>query len=260
VLHKREDGYHQIRTVFHELELHDSLTFTLTRNPDVRFLTNVSELNHRDNLVVRVAEFMQKRYQVQHGVEIVLSKNIPIAAGLGGGSSDAAQTIVALDDLWGLGLTPEERNDIAARFGSDINFFLVGGRAIGTGRGEIIEPLPDLELEHVLLVNPGFPVSSAEAYRLVRFGEAPSDWEAYLSNGDVELAKNDLEAGISRNYPEIAGLIDDLRSRGVKTILSGSGPTVVGFCPDADTADTLADEFARKGAWTCVTRTIPRER
>jgi 4-diphosphocytidyl-2-C-methyl-D-erythritol kinase len=260
VLRKREDGYHELRTVFHELELHDSLTFTLTKNSGVGFLTNIPELNNRSNLVVRIAEYMQKQYQVRHGVEIVLTKNIPVAAGLGGGSSDAAQTILGLDSLWDLELTPDERHEIAARFGSDINFFLIGGRAIGTGRGEVIEPLPDLEIQNVLLVNPGFAVSSSEAYRLVRTNDPSPDWERYLETNDLDLAMNSLEEGICWNYPEIAEMIDDLRRNGVKTILSGSGPTVIGFCPDADTARTLADEHAQKGAWTCVTRTVNRER
>ncbi|MCD4828697.1 MAG: 4-(cytidine 5'-diphospho)-2-C-methyl-D-erythritol kinase [Candidatus Cloacimonetes bacterium] len=254
VLARREDGYHEIRTVFHEIDLCDTIRFTLTENKRIKFFTNVKSLQNRENLVCRISRFIQKTFSVQAGAAIDLHKSIPVAAGLGGGSSDAATTIRALSELWSLHLSDEQMHDIAAEFGSDINFFLVGGRAAGFGRGERIEPLADSGIENIVLANPGFGVSSAEAYSAVERYDGSDAWDKYLASGDVRLAHNALQAGVCRRFPAIQALLNDIAEAGARPLLSGSGPTVIGFCPDAETATALCGRFARRGMWSIVTR------
>ncbi len=249
-------------TVFQELELHDTLIFTLTKKRDVEILTNVKSLQNRQNLICRIAFFIQETYNVESGAVVQLEKRIPVAAGLGGGSSNAAATILALSELWSLNLTHKEMHEIAAKFGSDINFFLVGGTALGTGRGEVIEPMPDREEETILLVNPRFDVSSAEAYKLYARKGIVKDRSLVIAEMKEGLREhrcfNALEAGIRETYPEIDSILNRMNEAGVPSMLSGSGPTCIGFCKSSDKAGLLASSFEKDGFWTCLTKTRNR--
>ena len=255
----RLDGYHEIRTIFSEIDLYDVLNFTLTKNSAIKILANIDFVSLEKNLIYKVAIFIQKKYNVLNGAKIDLQKNIPIAAGLGGGSSNAAQTILALNEIWKLNLSTIEMNSIAARFGSDINFFLSGGTAIGEGRGEEIKRLDDLEIENILLVNPGFEISSKEAYEAVNVVKPNSNWKEFLRNKDVNFCFNKLEEGIIRLYPKIGKTLNFMQENGaMKAMLSGSGATMIGFCPDRATAENLSEYFTRKKYWNCITKTIKR--
>ena len=140
VLGKRDDGYHEIASVMQAVSLFDTLTLSMAE--DVQLISDVPEIGTRDNLVYRTAELLKREKGVDEGVEIRLSKGIPIAAGMGGGSSDAAATLLGLNHLWGLGVDIEELTGLAVRLGSDVPFFLSGGTALAEGRGERITPLP----------------------------------------------------------------------------------------------------------------------
>ena len=140
VLGKRDDGYHEIASVMQAVSLFDTLTLSLAE--DVQLIADVPELGTRDNLVYRAAELIKRVKRVDEGVEIRLNKGIPIAAGMGGGSSDAAATLLGLNLLWGLSLDTKELEGLAAQLGSDVPFFLSGGSALAEGRGERITPLP----------------------------------------------------------------------------------------------------------------------
>lgn len=260
VLGRRPDGYHQIRTIFQEIMLHDTLNFTLTKKSSLKILTNTDFVSTRKNLIYRVAIFIKKRYNVDYGVEIKLEKNIPVAGGLGGGSSNAAATIKALSELWELALTSEEEHDIAGRFGSDINFFLLGGTALGEGRGEIISPLPDIRLANLLLVKPSFGISSQEAYQLVNpLGHDAPSWRDFTSLFKPEMCFNRLQSGVCRNYPEIERIIDQLLEQGaVHALLSGSGSTVIGFFRDQASTLQAAEYFSGRNYWNCITQTKER--
>ena len=134
VLGKRHDGYHDIASVMQTISLFDTLTFTPADN--VKVSSNVSVLNNKDNLVYRAAVLLKDEIGVSEGADIRLDKGIPLDAGLGGGSSDAAAALLGLDRLWGLGLLKTQLKDLAARLGSDVPFFLRGGSALVEGRGE----------------------------------------------------------------------------------------------------------------------------
>ena len=262
ILNKRSYGFHQIITIFSEIELSDSITFTLTENNAIKILTCKNFIKTDDNLVYKIAFFIKKKYIVNNGVNIKLEKNIPIAAGLGGGSSNAAQTISALSELWNLDLSKNEMNEIASKFGSDINFFLVGGCALGEGRGEQITPLKDIEINHILLINPGFEISSKEVYKATTISNNEnSNWKKLLKTGNIAFCYNKLEETVCERFSEIQNIIKYLQENGVqKAMLSGSGATVIGFCPNHHTAKKIANYYSKKGYWNHITKTKRRTR
>ena len=140
VLGKRNDGYHEIASVMQAINLCDRLTFSIA--DDLSLITDTPGLDTKDNLVYRAASLLNDKTGVSAGAEIHLCKGIPVAAGLGGGSSDAAATLLGLNRLWGLHLARDELEELAAQLGSDVPFFLAGGAALAEGRGERITPLP----------------------------------------------------------------------------------------------------------------------
>jgi len=256
VLREKSNGFHEIRTVFTELELCDLINFTLTEKDSIKILSNLDSLNNKENLVYKIAFFIKQKYNVQRGVEITLEKNIPISAGLGGGSSNAATTIKALSELWQLQLTPKQQHEIAAKFGSDINFFLQGGTCLGEDRGEQITPLSNLEIENILLINPGFAISSKTAYELVELNGENRDWDFFKSTFNPETCFNKLEVGIRQKFAVIDRELNFLEENGAnKAILSGSGATMIAFFPDRKTAEKLAQHYSKQNYWNYITKT-----
>ena len=256
ILGEREDGYKEIQTIFSLIEVYDQLNFTLTKNNTVKILTDTDSLKQADNLVYKVAIFIKNKYNVNSGVIVELKKNIPLAAGLGGGSSDAAATINALNLLWDLHLSDNEKQEIAAEWGSDINFFLKGPTALGEGRGEKITPLPDIPINHIFLVNPDFGISSREAYSFVKYGYTPKSYDKFLETKSTEFCFNRLEEEIRKKYQIIDEIIQHMENNGAsKAILSGSGATIIGFCPNHDTAKYLSQYYSEKGYWNTITKT-----
>ena len=289
-VHNRlESGFHNISTLFSEIGLYDILKFSVTKNGDLKLLSTIENLANQENLIYKVAIFIQNRYSVRCGALIELEKNIPIAAGLGGGSSNAATTIKGLSELWSLELKREEMHEIAAHFGSDINFFLDGFQAIGKNRGEIIEPLgEEVFFDNILLLNPGFEISSREAYDKLQItnhksqitptstlksqseigtrksGVAeqfpiPYPLEKLLETKNPEYCFNRLEEGICQKYPIIRETLELLEKHGaIKAILSGSGPTMIGFFDNPQTMKKTQKFFLEKKFWSYMTTTRRR--
>ena len=257
VLSKRSDGYHQIRTIFSEIELSDTINFALTKKGTIKLLSNKDFVSAKKNLIYKVAIFIKKKYSVKFGVEIELQKNIPISAGMGGGSSNAASTIIALSELWDLNLSKKEKHEIAEKFGSDINFFLEGGCALGENRGEKLSNLKQIELDNIFLVNPGFGISSKEAYEAVSLdGYENDNWIKLIKHENTQLCYNKLQEGVCKKYPEIRKIIDHLLENGAEqAMLSGSGATIIGFCPDKATAEKFSIYYSNMSYWNYVTKT-----
>jgi len=261
VLEKMESGYHKINTLFTEIDLHDTIKFSLTPYHDIKLLTDNVSLGIRENIVYQVAVFIQAKYSVHNGAKIVLHKKIPIAAGLGGGSSNAAVTIAGLDRLWRLQLSAEEKLQIARRFGSDIAFFLYGYQAIGTHRGDVIDPLEDIDFDirNILLVNPNIRILSSEAYELVKISQPSPNLKSLLETQDPEYCYNKLQAGIYQRYPILSEIHDQLLDNGARVaMLSGSGATMIGFFSDVTTCRNVQNIFSEKGFWTHITSTRRR--
>jgi 4-diphosphocytidyl-2-C-methyl-D-erythritol kinase len=244
VLGRRSDGYHMLATVMQTINLHDTLCLTTTEDTQVRLACTVPELNTPDNLVVRAVELIRRRAGVSRGILIELYKRIPTAAGLGGGSSDAAAVLLALPRLWNLAFSFDELLEMAASLGSDVPFFLYGGLALCEGRGEQVTPLPPFwpeQMRWLLLLKPPINIATATVFRSL----SPRDYtNGAHSRAVCEALRmqrmpapadlhNSLERGVLEYYPEVARARELLLAAGATLVrLSGSGPTL--FAPFAD--------------------------
>lgn len=236
VLNKRTDGYHNIVSLIQSISLFDTLMFEKSEGLEVR--SDIADLPAEKNLVFKAAALMQELTGVRSGARITLKKDIPLAAGLGGGSSDAAAALVGLDRLWRLNLNQDRLRDIGAELGSDVPFFIGNVFAVVQGRGESITSLGGPVEAPLLLVNPGIPVSAAWAYEALQIGltKKAVDIKLFcqgLVRKDFNLLRslmvNDLEPPVIHAYSEIGRIKELLLQQGaLVSAMSGSGSTVFG--------------------------------
>lgn len=280
----RDDGYHELVTVFQTIALGDTVRVAPSDGPLAIRCDAPGVPTDRDNLAWRAAERLWRlagRSGVPHGCTITIEKRIPVAGGLGGGSADAAAALVALVRYWRLPCSAADLHREARALGADVPFFLVGGTAIGRGVGDELEPVDDLPPHEVVLVAPGFGVSTADAYRWLdedgppaapglesaaaspvpawpwppRPPAADGDWAGWLAQ-----CRNDLEPPVARRHPEVATLVAALRGTGARlAALSGSGSTVFGLYVEAGAADRAARALAAEGRSVRRTHTLSRE-
>jgi 4-diphosphocytidyl-2-C-methyl-D-erythritol kinase len=252
VLGRREDGYHEIRTVFQTIGLHDILEFRFTPGRGLA-LTLDDPLRLPDNLVLRAARAFCERFGVRGALEMKLAKRIPAGGGLGGGSSDAAAVLLALPALTGAQPSLAALLEIAAGLGSDVPFFLFGGTALGLGRGEELYPLPEFPPLPVLVLAPPLHVSTPEAYRalnrpaLTSSGTSPklNNLRSFVwSPGDWASAENDFEAAVFELHPELKRWQRKLERSGAHAArLSGSGAALFGVFPNQATLQGALPRF-----------------
>jgi len=240
VLRKRPDGYHELRTIFQTISLADSLemAFTPGRKTTVELC---DDLAIPDNLVVRAAHLALDAMRAAGRVEMRLTKHIPMGAGLGGGSSDAAAVLLALPVLAGRKLDLARLSALAQQLGSDVGFFLLGGRAVGIGRGTELFPLPDGPVQNALVVAPGVHVSTPQAYRDLSprlTSESQQNkifsFQSQVWGRGVEwLPRNDFEEVVFPQHPSLAALKKRLlRSGASVALMTGSGSALFGLYPD----------------------------
>ncbi|MGE3277989.1 MAG: 4-(cytidine 5'-diphospho)-2-C-methyl-D-erythritol kinase [Vicinamibacterales bacterium] len=269
ILGVRPDGYHDLRTVFQALALHDSVTLEPRPGAFAIDCDDPAVPTDRRNLVWKAASLLWRTTHPRggatpRGVRVRLAKRIPAEAGLGGGSADAAMTLVGLNQLWRLSLDVPTLARLAARLGADVPFFLVGGTALGLGRGDDIYPLVDLPGVHAVIVRPGFGVSTAEAYgwfdeepkrrRQPAPRPVPAAWPAWAAG-----LRNDLEGPVVRHHPTIGRIRQALLEAGaVVAAMSGSGSAVFGLFERPDAARRTARDLARPGWRVVRTRTLTR--
>jgi 4-diphosphocytidyl-2-C-methyl-D-erythritol kinase len=271
VLGKRADGFHEIETVMQPVPLCDELEFK-RGGSGIRLSCSEPSLPvDSSNLVHRAAAAFLQAAEVVEGVTIHLQKRIPVAAGLGGGSGNAANTLLGLNDLFGRPLSIEQLNRIAASLGSDVPFFLQNGPAFATGRGENIEPLgcfPALRGAFALLIHPGFGISTAWAYQALAKYSVPLENRpgrgqkliSLLRSGDLKTAAkefyNSLEAPALNKYPLLALFQESLRSSGATaTMMSGSGSTTFALVEGEKAAVALREKFMSRfgeNCWTAI--------
>jgi 4-diphosphocytidyl-2-C-methyl-D-erythritol kinase len=264
VLGKRPDGYHEVAMVMQSIELHDYLEFSTAPSGIELKVKGDGAPANKDNLVYRAAELLQGYKGLTRGAHILLQKNIPVAAGLAGGSSDAAATLIALNKLWGAGLSLPELMELGARLGSDIPFCLIGGTALARGRGEKMEPLPACPDMGLVLVKPPHELSTARVYQAFdqvepAFKPEHSELVKGLINKDLKAIcshlGNMLEPAAIKMLPVIAVIKEKLRLAGAMGVLmSGSGPTVYGLAPDLATAQAVAARYQRQDEEVIVSR------
>ena len=267
VIARRPDGYHEIESVMQLVDLCDCVR--LARKPrGIQVSVAGAELpSGRGNLAYKAAALLMETAGLSDGVHIRLEKRIPVAGGLGGGSSNAAAVLAGLNRLYGLGRSREELTEIGASLGSDVPFFLSDGLALATGRGEILTPLEPWPPRWVVLANPGVPVSTAWAYREVSSKLTGWQRQASIINLVTDRglpwpplwAFNRLEAVVLPHRAEVRSLKALLeRGGGAPVLMSGSGASLFAVVPDAATGQALAARARDAGVFAAAVTTLVR--
>lgn len=267
ILGTREDGFHEVAMVMQAVGLSDVLTLEKREAPGVGLSIDVSWLRADEkNLAYRAAKLMQEEYHLPGGVEIHLTKRIPMAAGLAGGSADAAAVLRGMDELYELGAGDEKLCELGARLGSDIPFTLMGGTMLATGRGEVLRRLPDFPETYVVLAKPYVSVSTAWAYGAydAHPAERHPDNDAMIraiEAGDRRKAAsflcNVLESATIKRYEVISKLKEMMKEAGaLASLMSGSGPTVFGFAETREQAEKVAEAVRLPDVDVFVTKTV----
>lgn len=266
VLGKRPDGYHEVEMVMQSIDLYDRLEFSPGTGGISLTVEGSGVPPGEDNLVYRAAELIRSYCKVKAGAHIRLIKAIPVAAGLGGGSADAAATLATLNNIWGMGLSLSELMLLGEQLGADIPFCLLGGTALARGKGEKLEQLPPCPQLGLVLVNPPFGVSTASVYRAFSPGTAakrPDNRAMVKAIGEgkvsaiVENLCNVLEPVTAKMHPEIASIKEKLGEAGaLGALMSGSGPTVFGLAENLEAARAVAARYTGPGGRVLVTETF----
>lgn len=263
---KREDGYHDLRMVMQTVRLFDSISLSVTRSEGVRMRTNLGFLPTDDgNLAVRAAKLLMEEFQVEEGVFIDLKKRIPVAAGLAGGSSDAAAVLVGVNRLFHLQLTQEELRERGVKLGADIPFCIIRGTALAEGIGDILTPVASIPPCVILIAKPDLHVSTKFVYTHLELTDSTVHpdidgqircLEAGDLRGMCSLCGNVLETVTERAYPVISDIKKRMRDHGaLAAMMSGSGPSVFGIYEKQEDAQKAASALRDEGyaRMVCVT-------
>lgn len=263
---KFPDGYHQLETIFQRISLKDSITLKEVKK-GIRVTSNSKEMPlDESNLAFRASDKIIKRSGIDKGVVIHIEKKIPMGAGLGGGSSNAATVLNGLNRMWDLGMKKEELSSMARELGADVSFFLFDNCAFGFGRGDILKPIKTLCELWVVLVHPEIFISTAWVYK--NFREKLTKNRDYISiltislqeNKKEDVSKNlvnDLESVVFPVYPQIENLKRELLNEGAEgALMSGSGSTVFGLFHDRSSAEEVLGKLADKKKTTYLARFV----
>jgi 4-diphosphocytidyl-2-C-methyl-D-erythritol kinase len=270
ILGKRADGYHELRTIFQTVSLHDTLTFRPTHGAGISLVIHgndaLSQEAAEKNLVYRAADALRRELKIRPGVEIVLQKKIPAGRGLGGGSSDAAAALLGYLQFTGKQIETVRLLEIAAQLGADVPFFLFGGRALGISKGDEIYPLPDIEKRTLLIVSPReIHVPTPDAYRWLHAPELASltksaanhklfKFCALCWSAQEERLWNDFEAAVFQRHPRLGSIKRALLRGGAsEALLAGSGSAVFGVFPSPAKARRAVVGFPHDQAFVCET-------
>lgn len=251
VISRYPNGYHQIESIMQSVSLHDLVEISPAQ--DLSLSTTSRELSNKDNLAFKAAELLHSATSPKAGAHINITKQIPVAAGLAGGSADAAATLAGLNILWELNLPVEELQQIGERLGADIPFCLAGGTMLAEGRGEKLTRLNPIPRFWIVLVTPPLRISTADVYRLVDEREIASlytgtEFLGALESGDITqisaMLKNLLEKVVFPLHPDIEGVKKlAIASGGSGALMSGSGPSVYVICRDEEVANRVASDL-----------------
>lgn len=258
VVRRREDGYHEVRMVMQTIHLFDRLEMAKNSSGEISITTNLSFLpTNRNNLIYRAAELLREEFQIKDGLTINLHKHIPVAAGMAGGSTDAAAVLYGMNRMFDLGLKREELMERGVKIGADVPYCIMRGTALAEGIGEKLTALPPMVKCPVLIAKPQISVSTKFVYENLRLNDKTvhPDIDALVEN----IRKKDLNAVASEmgnvletvtipNYPVIAQMKEHMLEQGaVGAMMSGSGPTVFGLFEDGDTAVAAYEKMKESG-------------
>ena len=258
VLRKRPDGYHDLASIMQQISIYDELEYTLQQKGITLHCPGTDLPTNEQNLIYRAAQTIFNHTGYRNGVEIVLNKYIPSAAGLGGGSSDAATTLMTLNDLCSLGLSKTELIKLGAKLGADVPFFIFGRSAFATGIGDKLQALPDLPQINMVLINPAFPLSTKTVYdnlnlALTKKKNNYSIPRFYALGDIIRELHNDLETVSLKMHPELNDLKQMLMKEGaLGALMSGSGPTLFGIFADEKSAKEAREAILKKVSGKCL--------
>ena len=249
---KREDGYHEVRMVMQTIQMYDQLEIKESKEPGIRLTTNLPFLPCNDgNLVYKAAKLLMDEFDIHQGVDMNLTKFIPVAAGMAGGSSDAAAALVGINRLFKLGLSQKELMDRAVNIGADVPYCVMRGTALAEGIGEKLTRITQVPDCFVLIGKPGINVSTKAAYESLQLDKISSHPDIDGMIGDIERGDllamtqkmgNVFEPGIIEKYPVIGEIKALMESHGaLKAMMSGSGPTVFGIFDDREKMEAAAE-------------------
>lgn len=258
VIRKREDGYHEVRMIMQTVSMYDMLELIIQERPGIRVETNLSYLPvNEDNLVYKAADLLIKEFKIRRGIKIILKKFIPVAAGMAGGSSDAAAVLFGVNRLFSLGLSKEELMERGVKLGADVPYCILRGTALAEGIGEILTPLSTMPYCKILIAKPSISVSTRFVYenlqanKLIFHPDIDGMAEA-ITKQDIEgiamRMGNVLETVTIPAYPVIEEIKDFMKKHGaLNALMSGSGPTVFGLYQDVEAAKAAVTELKASG-------------
>lgn len=247
VVRRREDGYHEVRMIMQTIQLYDRLDIKRTQEPGIQIQTNLSFLPvNENNLIYKAAKLLMDEFSITDGVSVKLDKRIPVAAGMAGGSTDAAALLIGVNRLFSLGLTKRQLMERGVQIGADVPYCIMRGTALAEGIGEALSPLPPMVKCPVLIAKPSISVSTKFVYQNLKLDDTTIHPDIDRLIDDIKAKNlhdiaahmgNVLETVTIPNYPVIDEIKKHMLSNGaVGAMMSGSGPTVFGLFDDEDTA------------------------
>lgn len=247
VVRRREDGYHEVRMIMQNIQLYDRLDIKRTQEPGIQIQTNLSFLPvNENNLIYKAAKLLMDEFSITDGVSVKLDKRIPVAAGMAGGSTDAAAMLIGVNRLFSLGLTKRQLMERGVQIGADVPYCIMRGTALAEGIGEALSPLPPMVKCPVLIAKPSISVSTKFVYQNLKLDDTTIHPDIDRLIDDIKAKNlhdiaahmgNVLETVTIPNYPVIDEIKKHMLSNGaVGAMMSGSGPTVFGLFDDEDTA------------------------
>ncbi|MGN0484397.1 MAG: 4-(cytidine 5'-diphospho)-2-C-methyl-D-erythritol kinase [Lachnospiraceae bacterium] len=257
VVRKREDGYHEVRMIMQTVNIYDKIKMSLRKDGKITVQTNLYYLpSNENNLVYKAAKLLKDEFQIPEGVHIELEKHIPVAAGMAGGSSDAAAVLFGMNKLFGLDLSKRQLMQRGVKIGADVPYCLMRGTALSEGIGEILTPLSPMPKCAVLVAKPGISVSTKFVYENLKLTDQTihPDIDALVQDmKDRDLHAlashmgNVLETVTIPEFPVIAQLKEEMKRQGaLQAMMSGSGPTVFGFFEDRSQAQKVCEDLQKK--------------
>lgn len=252
VLRKREDGYHELRMIMQTINMYDQLDIEISKTPGIKITTNLPFIPvNESNLVYKAAKLLMDEFQVEQGITVDLQKFIPVAAGMAGGSSDAAATMIGVNRLFGLGLSVKELMERGMKIGADVPYCLLRGTALAEGIGDKLRALPACPDCYVLIGKPAISVSTKFVYENLHANELEYHPEIdkmldaiqwHNLNKIADCMGNVLETVTIPHYPVIQKIKDHMKEHGaLNAMMSGSGPTVFGLFDDKATAENACE-------------------
>lgn len=258
VVRRLENGYHEVRMIMQTVSLHDVVTMKVLNEDEIRIHTNSGKIpSDENNLAFKAAKLMKDQYNIAQGVDIYIEKNIPVAAGMAGGSTDCAAVLKGMNALFELGLTQKQLREEGVKLGADVPYCIMGGTALSEGIGEVLTPIKEPPSCVLLLAKPDIDVSTKYVYQNLKLDqlETHPDIDGMLEdieNQDLQglchKMSNVLETVTGEKYPIIGKIENCMKNAGaLQSIMSGSGPTVFGIFDQKEKAQDAADEITAGG-------------